>query len=171
MISLIFLRAGPADMPAGWRATLAAAVFFFLSGLVLSFVIPEPTLSPAQQLGLGLRDNAIDSVILAVYFLLWLKLAGRMSRAPQMLTALFSALGLLALVLALLWTVAPLNAAPSPTLTPGAGLILALFGWNLLVLAQIVRCTFDWGVWAGTGVALGYFVCSAVLIGWLDGQI
>ncbi|HQS02842.1 MAG TPA: hypothetical protein PK693_06635 [Halothiobacillus sp.] len=171
-ILLVFLRAGPDAMPAGWRATMAAALFFFLSGLVMSFVVAEPdTLNTltGQIVWHSLRDNAVDLTLLTAYFLLLLKLAHRMPRAPQMLTAIFSALGFLGLVLALLWYFAPVNLAEPGPMTLGAGLILALFGWNLLVLGQIVRRTFDWGVWAGMGVALGYFVCSAGLMVWIDG--
>lgn len=168
-IPLVFLRAGPEDMPAGWNATLAAALFFFLSGLVMSFVVADPTVLSGQVVWHSLRDNAVDLAILTAYFLLLLKLAHRMPRAPQMLTALYGALGLLGLVLAVLWYFAPLNTSEPGPMTLGAALILALFGWNLLVLGQIVRRTFGWGVWAGTGAALGYFVCSALLMLWLDG--
>ncbi len=168
-IPLVFLRAGPEDMPAGWYATLAAALFFFLSGLVMSFVVADSTALTGQIVWHSLRDNAVDLAILTAYFWLFLKLTHRMPRAPQMLTALYGALGLLGLVLALLWYFAPVNTAEPTPMTLGAGLILALFGWNLLVLGQIVRRTFGWGVWAGTGVALGYFVCSAVLMVWIDG--
>ncbi len=174
-ISLIFLRKEPADMPAGWWATLAAAAFFFFCGMVLSWVMAEPAPAMMPWLGQALRDNAVDAALLLGYFLPWLMLASRMSRAPHMLTALFTALGLLALMLAALWAVAPLSTVPSHAsaraLTPEAGLVLALFGWNILVVAQIVRRTFGWGVWAGMGVALGYFVCSVVLGAWVDGQI
>jgi hypothetical protein len=170
-IPLVFLRKGPEDMPAGWWATGGAVLFFFLSGLVMSFVVAEPSLLTQQIVWHSLRDNAVDLAMLAAYFLLLLKLAHRMPRAPQMLTALFGALGLLGLALALLWYFVPVNTAEPGPMTLGAGLILALFGWNLLVLGQIVRRTFDWGVWAGMAVALGYFVSSAVLMVWVDGLV
>ncbi len=168
-ILLVFLRTGPEDMPAGWWATGGAALFFLSSGLVMSWVVAEPA-TLAQSMGWhNLRDNLLDLALLVAYFLALLKLTHRMPRAPQMLTAIFSALGLLGLALALLWYFAPVNTAEPGPMTLGAGLILVLFGWNLLVLGQIVRRTFDWGVWAGTAVALGYFVCSAVVMVWVDG--
>jgi hypothetical protein len=104
--------------------------------------------------------------VLALYSAGLAALRGHNPRIPQMLTALFGATAMLALVAWPLVVMQPAGGAAMDAdgaLGIWSMLMIALFAWNLVVLGQIYRRTLDFGAAIGMLIALGYFVASSLV--------
>lgn len=162
-LQLVIFRVGPEDMPAGWRATGWALLWFVLSGVAVVFVTREAGDSIRIELGHGLFDNTLDAAIVAGYAWGWLAIRRHPERVAQLLTALFGALGVLNLVLAALWWLVPIE--PGKVSVHGWW-IVALFVWDVLVVGQIFRRALDLGSAFGALISLGYFILAGVGVVW-----
>lgn len=162
-VGLLVFRTGPADMPPGWRPVAVAAGWFLGVGLLLGLSSDTAQTDLSGALGDSLLDSALDLVVLAAYSFLWARLRRHPLRLPQMLTALFGALGMLGLPFIPLMMWMPTDMADPASFGAWGWLIMGLFLWNLVVVGQIYRHTL--GLSAGVGVllALGYFVVSAAV--------
>ena len=158
---LLFLRAGPEDMPAGQQPLLVALAFYLVVGILLDIAV---TGEGQGGLGSGLLLLGADVLVLAGYSAGLAVLRNHRPRIPQMLTALLGATAMLGLVA---W---PLVVMQPPVSEVGDGPIgwwslamIALFAWNLVVLGQIYRRTLDFGAALGVLAALGYFILSSLV--------
>lgn len=167
-LRLAIFRAGPQDMPASWQATGRAVLWFLLCGMAVVFVSRDQTESMAADLLHGLFDNVLDAVIIVAYAWGWVTIRKFPARLPQLLTALFGALGVLSLVLAGLWWLQPIH--------PGAPSvrdwwIVLLFVWDVLVVGQLFRLALNLGAVLGALISLGYFILSGVGVVWVHALI
>lgn len=161
---LLFLRAGPEDMPAGQPPLLIAAGFYFAVGVLLDIAVTGE--GQGGGLGGGLLLLAADAAVLAGYSAGLAMLRGHRARIPQMLTALFGATAMLGLVAWPLVGMQPTGAEAADIdrqLGLWSALMIALFAWNLVVLGHIYRRTLELGAAIGVLAALGYFILSSVV--------
>ncbi len=162
---LLFLRAGPEDMPAGQRPLLIALGFYLLVGVLLDIAVAGEG-DPDGGLGAGLLLLAADALVLVGYSAGLATLRNYRPRIPQMLTALFGATAMLGLVAWPLVVMQPTGAEGADVDTQvglWSMLMIALFAWNLVVLGQIYRRTLEFGAALGVFAALGYFIISSVV--------
>lgn len=162
-LGLLVFRTGPADMPAGWRPVGGAAGWFLLVGILLGLSNEVARTDLAGAMGDSLMDSGLDLLVLAGYSYLWAKLRRYPLRLPQMLTALFGALGMLGLPFIPLMVWMPADMSNPATFGVWGWLIMGLFLWNLVVVGQIYRHTLALSAGVGTLLALGYFVVSAAV--------
>jgi len=166
---LLYLRAGPEDMPAGQKPVLVAVVLYLGVGALLDLAVSG---EPVGGTGGGLLLLVVDALVMAGYSAGLATLRGHRPRIAQMLTAVFGATALLGLVA---W---PLVAMQPPMGEVGDGsigwwalMMIALFAWNLVVLGQIYRRTLDFGAALGVLAALGYFILSSLVYSTLAVQL
>ena len=153
---ICLLRAAPQDLPYS-RELLGLAIAGYT---LVSFLLSLPASSPLVAAQLAL----VDSALLVVFAATTLYLSGKFSRLNQTLTALSGTgmlLGLFALpVIQLL--------SPNQTtgeLSPLAGLLwLVMFGWNLVVVAHIMRHSLSTGFLVATGIATLYTLLAMQVI-------
>ncbi|MCL7744723.1 hypothetical protein LV476_07165 [Guyparkeria hydrothermalis] len=157
---LLFLRAGPEDMPAGQQPLLVAVVFYLVVGVLLDVAM---TGEGVGGLGGGLLLLAADSLVLAGYSAGLAVLRDHRPRIPQMLTALFGATAMLGLVAWPLVVMQPSGDVGDGAIGWWSLAMIALFAWNLVVLGQIYRRTLDFGAALGVLAALGYFILSSLI--------
>lgn len=162
-LGLLVFRTGPADMPAGWRPVGVAAGGFLLVGLLLGASSVTARTDLPEALGQGLLDSGLDLLVLAGYSFVWTTLRRYPFRLPQMLTALFGALGLLGLLFIPLMVWMPADMGDPASFGGWSWLIMGLFLWNLVVVGQIYRHTLALSAGVGVLLALGYFVVSAAV--------
>lgn len=162
---LLFLRAGPEDMPAGQQPLLIAVGFYLVVGVLLDLAVTSDG-GLGDGLGAGLMLLAADALVLVGYSAGLALLRNHRARIPQMLTALFGATAMLGLVAWPLVAMQP-TGAESADIDTQLGLwsmlMIALFAWNLVVLGQIYRRTLDFGAAIGVLTALGYFILSSLV--------
>ncbi|WP_298218536.1 hypothetical protein [Halothiobacillus sp.] len=163
-LQLVVFRIGPEDMPAGWRATRWALLWFLICGLVVVIVNREAAEPVSTELWHGVFDNMLDAAIVAGYAWGWLSFRKRPARLPQLLTALLGALGVLSLVLAALWWFMPIHPGEEPV---RGWWIIALFAWDVLVVGQIFRRALELGAVPGALISLGYFILSGTGVVWV----
>ncbi|MFP4462799.1 MAG: hypothetical protein ACOCY4_01620 [Guyparkeria sp.] len=160
---LLFLRAGPEDMPAGQRPLLIAVAFYLVVGVLLDLAVAN---EGQGGLGAGLLLLGADAIVLVGYSAGLAVLRNHRARIPQMLTALFGATAMLGLVAWPLVAMQPTGAEAADIDTQlgiWSVLMIALFAWNLVVLGQIYRRTLDFGAAIGVLTALGYFILSSLV--------
>ena len=161
---LLFLRAGPEDMPAGQQPLLIAVGFYFVVGVLLDIAVAGE--GQGGGVGGGLLLLAADAAVLVAYSAGLAMLRDHRARIPQMLTALFGATAMLGLVAWPLVAMQPTGAEAADIDTQlglWSVLMIALFAWNLVVLGQIYRRTLEFGAAIGVLAALGYFILSSVV--------
>lgn len=162
-LALLVFRAGPADMPEGWRPVFIAGTWFLVVGLMLGMSSVTTQSDVPGALGQSLWDTGVDIGVLTGYSLLWARLRHHQRRVPQMLTALFGALGMLGVLFIPLMAWKPIDMT-NPTKFGGwAWFVMGLFFWNLIVAGQIYRRTLVLSAGVGVVLALGYFVVSALV--------
>ena len=158
---LLFLRAGPEDMPAGQQPLLVALAFYLVVGILLDIAV---TGEGQGGLGSGLLLLVADVLVLAGYSAGLAVLRGHRPRIPQMLTALLGATAMLGLVA---WPLVVMQPSVSEVGDGPVGwwsvAMIILFAWNLVVLGQIYRRTLDFGAALGVLAALGYFILSSLV--------
>ncbi|MFA7522088.1 MAG: hypothetical protein WCY71_04125 [Halothiobacillaceae bacterium] len=168
---LLFMRAGPQDMPAGQQPLLVAAGLYLVVGALLDLAVrgegPGGTGGPN-----GLLFLAVDALVLAGYSAGLAVMRDQRPRIQQMLTALFGATAMLGLVA---WPLVALQPGGTELAGEQLGLwsvaMIALFAWNLVVLGQIYRRTLEFSAPIGVLAALGYFVLSSLVYAWLAVQL
>ncbi|MFO7808831.1 hypothetical protein [Guyparkeria sp.] len=162
---LLFLRAGPEDMPSGQQPLLIALGFYLVVGVLLDLAVTSEG-GLGHGMGAGLLLLAADALVLVGYSAGLALLRNHRARVPQMLTALFGATAMLGLVAWPLVVMQP-TGAESADIDTQLGLwsmlMIALFAWNLVVLGQIYRRTLDFGAAIGVLTALGYFILSSLV--------
>ncbi|WP_322629487.1 hypothetical protein [Halothiobacillus sp.] len=162
-LGLLVFRTSPADMPAGWRPVGVAVGWFLLVGVLLGLSSDMARTDWPGAMGQSLLDSGLDLLVLAGYSVAWTRLRRFSSREPQMLTALFGAMGMLGVLFI------PLMALMPPDMTNPADfggwgwLVMTLFLWNLVVVGQIYRRTLALSAGVGVLLALGYFVASTAV--------
>ena len=153
---ICLLRAGPQELPAS-RELLALAMACYT---LVSFILSLPEYPPVVAVKLALLDGAL----LMVFALTTLYLSGKFARLTQTLTALSGTgalLGLLALPVIQLLSSAHSTGQPSPL----AGMLwLLLFGWNLAVVAHIMRHALSTGLPLALGIAILYTLVAMQVI-------
>ena len=153
---ICLLRAGPQDLPASRELLGLSMVSYTLASFLLS--LPGYPLVAAGQLAL------MDAGLVVVFAATALYLTGKMARLTQTLTALSGTgtlLGLIALPVIQLLA----SGKESGQLALLAGMLwLLLFGWNLLVVAHIMRHALSVNFPAATGVALLYTLVAMQII-------
>jgi len=158
---LLFLRAGPEDMPAGQQPLLVAVGLYLAVGVLLDVAV---TGEGAGGLGGGVMLLAADALVLAGYSAGLAVLRDRRPRIPQMLTALFGATAMLGL---LAWPLVAMQPSGTEVADSQLGFwsvaMIVLFAWNLVVLGQIYRRTLEFGAAIGVLAALGYFIISSLV--------
>ena len=156
---ICLLRLAPQDLPAARELLYLSALLMFGSGvLLLALTNPE-----GMRLALVLIVT-IDLALSALLLYLALQLLGRLGRLPQSLTALFGSSTLLQL--ALLPPLLLVGEDPNATaLSQLATLVvMGLFLWSLLVIGHILRHAFEVPLWAGVGIAIGYWIVAGQLM-------
>lgn len=162
---MLFLRAGPEDMPAGQQPLLIAVGFYLVVGVLLDLAVTSEG-GLGHGLGAGLMLLAADALVLVGYSVGLALLRNHRARIPQMLTALFGATAMLGLVAWPLVAMQPTGAEAADIDTQlglWSVLMIVLFAWNLAVLGQIYRRTLDFGAASGVLTALGYFILSSLV--------
>ena len=163
---LLFLRAGPEDMPAGQQPLLIAVGFYVVVGVLLDLAVAGDGGPGGDGLSAGLMLLAADALVLVGYSAGLAALRNHRARIPQMLTALFGATAMLGLVAWPLVAMQPTGAEAADIeaqLGFWSVMMIALFAWNLVVLGQIYRRTLDFGAGIGVLAALGYFILSSLV--------
>ena len=158
LISIIALRQGPQDLPAGRSVVLGMLAFYVLIA--------------ALSLNLGRTPESPTAVLLLAtglpLVLVWivLRLKDRVSRWEQTVSALYGTSALLSLISL------PLNLDPGAEPAPGLVLIsLLLFLWSFAVDAHIWRNALDTSFAAGLGVAMILFIFTFGIISSVAGPL
>jgi hypothetical protein len=153
---ICLLRAGPQHLPAS-RELLGLAMASFT---VVSFLLSLPgyPLVAAGQLAL------MDATLLVVFAAMVLYLSGKMARLTQTLTALSGTGTLLGLIaLPVMQLLSSGQEAGQPFLLAGM-LWLVLFGWNLVVMAHIMRHALSVSFPVAIGIAMLYTLVAMQVI-------
>jgi hypothetical protein len=153
---ICLLRAGPQDLPYSRELLGLAMGGYTLASLLLS--LPEYPPLVAAQLAL------VDAALLVVFAATALILGRKFARLNQTLMALSGTgmlLGLFALPVIQLLPPDQPGGEPSPL----AGLLwLAMFGWNLVVVAHIMRHALSAGFLVAIGIAALYTLLAMQII-------
>jgi hypothetical protein len=153
---ICLLRAGPQDLPASRELLGLSMASYTLASFLLS--LPGYPLVAAGQLAL------MDASLVVVFAATVLYLTGKMARLAQTLTALFGTGTLLGLIaLPVIQLLASGQEAVQPSLLAGV-LWLLLFGWNILVVAHIMRHALSVNLPAATGIAILYTLVAMQII-------
>lgn len=153
---ICLLRAGPQDLPASRELLGLSMVSYTLASFLLS--LPGYPLVAAGQLAL------MDVSLVVVFAAIALYLTGKMARLTQTLTALSGTGALLGLIaLPVIQLLASGKEAGQPALLAGL-LWLLLFGWNLIVVAHIMRHALSVNFPVATGIAVLYTLVALQMI-------
>jgi GAF domain-containing protein len=163
-LDICLLRKGPQHVPDAPVLLRLTAIAYGLSGLLVSLI----TLAAPAALFLTLLDLALLSGL--TYGLL--RFRGYLERLSQTLTALFGAgtlLQLVALPLVIWLTQESVARTAGQEAMPELPSLLYffLFGWNIAVLAHIVRQALSFTLGGGLLCALGYILLYWTLSDWL----
>jgi hypothetical protein len=155
-LDICLLRAGPQELPASRELLGLSMASYTLASFLLS--LPGYPLVAAGQLAL------MDAGLVVVFAATALYLTGKMARLTQTLTALLGTGTLLGLIaLPVIQLLASGQEAGQPSLLGGM-LWLLLFGWNLLVVAHIVRHALSVNFLVATGIAILYTLVAMQII-------
>ncbi|MEE4185506.1 MAG: hypothetical protein V2J12_07055 [Gammaproteobacteria bacterium] len=146
---ITLLTLGPEDLPGSRFFMAVAAAFFVLAeALVVLSLYPLELVVPIVVL---------DTLLLTVWVVAGLAVAGHLSRLAPTLAALFGASGVLQLVSYPLVVFLSQEASVLP-------LVLVLL-WSIAVYAHIISRATDWTYASGVWAAVAYVVVSFQLIG------
>jgi hypothetical protein len=153
---ICLLRAGPQDLPYS-RELLGLAMAGYI---MVSFLLSLPAYSTLVAALLALVDSALLVVFAATALYAW----GKLARLNQTLTALSGTGMLLGLfALPVLQLLSPDQPAVEPS--PLGGLLwLVMFGWNLVVVAHIMRHALSAGFLVAAGIAILYTLLAMQII-------
>jgi hypothetical protein len=153
---ICLLRAGPQDLPASRELLGLSMASYVLASFLLS--LPGYPLVAAGQLAL------MDASLVVVFAATTLYLTGKMARLTQTLTALSGTGTLLGLIaLPVIQLLASGKDAGQPPLLAGM-LWLLLFGWNILVVAHIMRHALSVNFPMAIGIAILYTLVAIQII-------
>ena len=153
---ICLLRAGPQDLPASRELLVLAMAGYTLVSFLLS--VPGYSLVVAGQLAL------LDACLLIVFAATALYLMGEMARLIQTLTALSGTGTLLGLfALPMIQFLTPGQDSGQPSFVAGM-LWLLLFGWNLIVVAHIMRHALSVNLPVAIGIAMLYILMALQII-------
>jgi hypothetical protein len=155
-VDISLLRAGPQDLPQS-RVLLGLAMAGYT---LVSFLLSLPAYPSSDAARLALMDSSL----LVGFAAATLFLSGKFARFTQTLTALAGTgilLGLLALPVIRLLTANQSAGQASPL---AALLWLALFGWNLVVVAHIMRHALSVGFFVALGIAVLYTLLAMQIL-------
>jgi hypothetical protein len=153
---ICLLRAGPQDLPASRELLGLSIASYALASFLLS--LPGYPLVTAGQLAL------MDASLVVVFAATALYVTGKMARLMQTLTALSGTGTLLGLMaLPVIQLLASGQEAGQPAVLAGL-LWLVLFGWNLLVVAHIMRHALSVNFPVATGIAILYTLVALQII-------
>lgn len=156
-LDIIFLRAGPQDVPVSFFLLKTTMVVYFVSGMLTS-LFSFPLLS---AMGISLVDTAL------LISIIWITLRVRHldNRIPQTITAALGALGIFTMIslpINLWYTIFSYTMEQSTdqffTLT-----MLFLLIWNLSVLGHILRHALNITSAVAAGLSLCYLILSLLL--------
>lgn len=154
---IIFLRAGPQELPSSSLLTVLSVFAYFSSTMISQLVVGSAT----QAVGLAVTVT----VMLLSLSLLALRVRGVLDRAPQTLSALAGTgtlINLLMLPMTLLIAYSEGAFAPLLTLT-----ILVVFFWSFALDGHILRHALSVSFTEGVLVATIFFAIGASLNHWL----
>lgn len=157
-VDICLLRAAPQDIPSSSQLLVITALLALLTG---SLVIVEAFggIVPA------VLAQLMDLLFIFLSLRLALAMVGKRQRLVQSATALFATntlINLVAMPLQLLVTPEPGASAIGDL---AALLSLALMIWALVIVAHIVRHTFDLRFGLGLLISIGYFFLINSLVG------
>ena len=155
-LEISLLRKGPQDVPSSAFLVLSTAVLGLLSGVV---VLSDSFAGPGGALGAQL----LDLVLLTTFVYIGLQITGRLGRLYQALAAFFGC-GVL-INIATLLAIALSGPVEEGALT-GVGAMLHVFImiWALVVIAHILRHTFEIAFMGGVALAVAYFLLVNSLV-------
>ena len=153
---ICLLRAGPQDLPASRELLGLSLASYTLVSFLLS--LPGYPLITAGQLALA------DVTLLVVFGTTALYASGKMARLTQTLTALSGSGTLLGLfALPVIQLISSGQVAGQSSLLASV-LWLLLFGWNLVVVAHIMRHALSVNFPVATGIAMLYTLVAMQII-------
>lgn len=165
VIDLLLLRRGPQDMPASTSALYGAAAAYCIL-LFFQIRIIAPT-------GSALFQALVSVVALGSYAFVLLRMRGYANRAPQTMTALFTAGGVFSVLnlgptaamapfILALGQAGPITSIPQPSpIAALAGVAIAF--WSLAVFAHIYRHALQVRFWQGLAAAFGFEVVLLIV--------
>jgi hypothetical protein len=155
-LDICVLRAAPQDLPAS-RELLGLAMAGYL---LVSFLLSLPAYPPVDAGQLAL----MDAVLLVLFAVTVLYIPGKIARLTQTLTALSGTGTLLGLfALPVIQLLSPDHESGQLSLLAGM-LWLALFGWNLIVVAHIMRHALSVNLPVAIGIAMLYTLVAMQII-------
>lgn len=149
LLDIMRLRGGPQDLPAGWPLAAGISLAYIVQGMYIDRIVGEPDGAPRSLLAIGFQFGVVAVL---------LNLRNLASRLPQTLLAL-AGTGFIFGLLAALVLVQIEPGRPQPEL---ALLYLGLFGWSLIVDANIYRHALSLKM--GVGVLLAVLIFGANFI-------
>ncbi len=156
--AIAFLRAGPQDLPAG-RSLIPVSLSLYL---LVDLAQAMPRFDLARQIMIAV----LDALLLAAFVQLLLRSTRRSARFRQTLGALYGAgafLGLFGIPLA--WRLEAVDPVAG-SLPVGVTLLLFVYlGWNLVVMAHVLRHALDRGLGTGLAISLLYFLLTQMIMG------
>ena len=151
LLDMLRLRSGPQDMPGGWLLTSALSFAYITQGFFADQILGETDGAPRSLLAIGVQFGLVAFL---------LSLRNFQARLPQTLTALAGTgffFGLLSLLI--LTRIDPGKAQPDLAL-----LYLGLFGWSLVVDANIYRHALSIKMGIGVLLAVLIFAVNFMLL-------
>ncbi|MET0013918.1 MAG: hypothetical protein ABW088_09725 [Sedimenticola sp.] len=149
-IDICLLRAGPQDLPASGFLMLWTAVLGLITGTI---VIVGDFGGPAN----ALMAQLMDLVLVVVLLRIGLEFTGLQARFVQSATALFGTGVMVNLVSMPLQLMIGEDPAASPLGQIGVLLFLFLAVWAIVIIAHILRYTFQITFLGGSALAILYF--------------
>ena len=151
LLSVIALRSGPQNLPAGWTTPILMVLVYVALGMLADRMLQLGDNSPRSLVSIGLQILSIT---------LLLKFRGNLERLPQTITAAAGTGSIFGLV-----SIAMIAQAPRGSMPPGLAVFwLALFVWSLIVDAHIYRSALSTTMSMGVLVAVLVFALNFILI-------
>ena len=156
-IDICRLRAKPQDVPASSALLMLTIALALVSGIVS---ISSSVYGMEQIIVISLMDVAVTLVLLS-FFLNLMRLSSRLLQTATAIFGTGAIINLLSLPVMLLMNSGPEN--PGYQLL-GALFYFALLIWGLVVIAHILRHSFELPLTGGLLIAIGYFLLINTLI-------
>ena len=157
LVSILLLRKGPQDLPAGWGwLLLFIAVNYFLNLYQYSIITSLQTTTDLNTTGSwsSIQDILMQIVLVSSVLLL----ARQGARIIQTLTAFLGVGILFSLMLAPL-----LQLSLSSEGASGGGLLLALMAWSIAVEGNIFKHALSISMQRGVAIAIALFIAAYLI--------
>ena len=155
-LEICLLRKGPQDVPSSGFLVASTAALGLLSGVI---VLSDSFQGP----GGALAAQLLDLLLLTGFIYGGLRFVGSPTRLYQSLAALFGS-GTLINVATMLVLAFSKPAEDGVLTGPGGMLYLFIMTWALVVVAHILRHTFDIAFLGGIALAIAYFLLINSLV-------